>query len=55
MTDKSLASIGAVVGGKDHSTVFSGINRITEKLDKDPEFRLRVSAIKKQINPNQES
>ena len=55
MTDKSLSSIGAVVGGKDHSTVFSGINRITDKLDKDPEFRTRVAGIKKKINPNQDS
>ncbi len=55
MTDKSLASIGAVVGGKDHSTVFSGINRIEEKMDNDTEFRVRVAAIKKKINPDQET
>ena len=53
MTDKSLQSIGDTVGGKDHSTVYSGIARITEKIEEDPQFTATVNVIRKKINPNE--
>ncbi len=54
LTDKSLQAIGDTVGGKDHSTVYSGISRITEKIEEDPQFRATVQIIKKKINPHEE-
>ena len=54
LTDKSLQAIGDTVGGKDHSTVYSGITRITEKLQEDPQFRATVQVIKKKINPHED-
>ncbi len=53
LTDKSLQAIGDTVGGKDHSTVYSGITRISEKLEEDPQFSAMVNVIKKKINPNE--
>ena len=55
MTDKSLQSIGDTVGGKDHSTVYSGIARISEKIEEDPQFTATVNVIRKKINPKDTS
>ena len=53
LTDKSLQAIGDVVGGKDHSTVYAGIDRISKKMDEDPQFVTTVEIIKKKINPHE--
>ena len=52
LTDKSLQAIGDTVGGKDHSTVYSGISRISEKINEDPQFAATVNVIKKKISPH---
>ncbi len=53
LTDKSLQSIGEVVGGKDHATVYSGIKRIEDRLKSDPQFETTLNVIIKKINPNE--
>lgn len=50
-TDKGLKSIGDAFGGKDHSTVHSNIQKVEEKIDKDPEFAEMVDVIIKKLNP----
>lgn len=50
-TDKGLKSIGDSFGGKDHSTVHSNIQKVEEKIDKDPEFAEMVDVIIKKLNP----
>ena len=50
-TDKSLQAIGEIVGGKDHATVYSGINRIEEKIKDNPEFSSTIDVIIKKLNP----
>lgn len=50
-TDKGLKSIGDAFGGKDHSTVHSNIQKVEEKIDKDPEFAEIVDVIIKKLNP----
>jgi chromosomal replication initiator protein len=50
-TDKGLKSIGDSFGGKDHSTVHSNIQKVEEKIEKDPEFAEVVDVIIKKLNP----
>lgn len=51
-TVSSLKSIGNAVGGKDHSTVLSGIQRIEEKLKNDASFKSTIDTIVKKLNLN---
>lgn len=46
----SLQTIGNAVGGRDHSTVMSGINRIEEKLSTDPAFKASIDTIIKKLD-----
>ena len=52
MTDSSLQAIGLLLGGRDHSTIIHGANKIEEEIDKDENTRNLVETIKKKINPN---
>ncbi len=52
MTDNSLQSIGMLLGGRDHSTIIHGANKIEEEIEKDENTRNLVETIKKKINPN---
>ncbi len=52
LTDKSLQAIGDTVGGKDHATVYSGIKKIKEKMDEDPQFTVTVQVITGKIDPS---
>ena len=51
MTDSSLSEIGKFLGGKDHSTVIHGINKVKEDYKNDEELKKEIEAIKKKINP----
>ncbi len=50
-TDKTLQTIGDVVGGKNHATVVSGINRIEKKISEDEGFKSVVEVLIKKIDP----
>ena len=52
MTDIPLDSIGALLGGRDHSTIIHGINKIGEEYDNNPQIKSLIDTIKKKINPN---
>lgn len=52
MTDFTLDSIGMLLGGRDHSTVISGIKKITEEYNSNENTRILIETIKKKINPN---
>ena len=52
MTDIPLDSIGALLGGRDHSTIIHGINKIGEEYDSNPQTKSLIDTIKKKINPN---
>ncbi len=45
-----LKQIGVALGGRDHSTVLNGVERIKELMEKDPALRNSVEAIDKKIN-----
>lgn len=50
MTDSTLQSIGKFLGGRDHSTVKSGINNITQLMENDRELKNTVEVLKKKIS-----
>ncbi|MBR9922880.1 MAG: chromosomal replication initiator protein DnaA [Bacteroidetes bacterium] len=49
LTDKSLKSIGANFGGRDHSTVIYSCNTVQDLLDTDSFFKETVSDLEKKI------
>ncbi|MBQ8412351.1 MAG: chromosomal replication initiator protein DnaA, partial [Lachnospiraceae bacterium] len=48
----SLKSIGNAVGGKDHSTVLNGIDRVEAYMQEDPSFKATIDTLVKKLNPN---
>lgn len=51
MTDTPLKSVGIILGGKDHSTIKHGVDKITTDITKDEVLFNTISIIKKKINP----
>ena len=52
MTDTALKGIGAVLGGKDHSTVKYGVEKIAKDIESDEMMANTINIIKKKINPS---
>ena len=52
MTDIPLDSIGALLGGRDHSTIIHGINKIGDEYESNSQTKNLIETIKKKINPN---
>ena len=52
MTSLPLESIGRLIGGRDHSTILHGVNKVKDEYERDQEFRQTVETIQKKINPN---
>ncbi len=52
-TDKSLHAIGEIVGGKNHATVISGVNKVLEKMNVDSSFKANIEVMVKKINPTE--
>ena len=52
MTDSPLEAIGSLLGGRDHSTIIHGANKISEDIKKNKELETQINTIKKKINPN---
>ncbi len=52
MTNSSQDYIGSLLGGRDHSTIIHGINKITEECKTSEQLREQIETIKKKINPN---
>ena len=50
MTNLSLSDTGAEFGGRDHTTVIHSIEKVEEKMSKDPRFAETVKAIITNIN-----
>ena len=51
MTDTPLKSIGLMLGGKDHSTINHGVNKIASEIKENETLNNTVDIIKKKINP----
>lgn len=52
MTDIPLDSIGALLGGRDHSTIIHGIKKVSDEYEANETTRNLIETIKKKINPN---
>ena len=51
MTETSLKAVGVILGGKDHSTIKHGIEKIENELQSDETLSNTINIIKKKINP----
>ena len=51
MTDTPLKSIGIMLGGRDHSTVSHGVDKVTEDIKTNEALNNTIVIIKKKINP----
>ncbi len=51
MTETSLKAIGVILGGKDHSTVKYGCEKIGEEIKTDETLANTINILKKKINP----
>lgn len=49
LTELSIVEIGEYLGGRDHSTVLHGINKVEELLEKDAVFNIEVNNLRKKI------
>ncbi|MCG2678247.1 chromosomal replication initiator protein DnaA [bacterium] len=49
LTDSSLPEIGENFGGRDHTTVMHGYDKIKERLEKDPDFGKTIERLIKEI------
>ncbi len=49
LTDLSLPKIGKQFGGRDHSTVLHGVNKISRLVQSDPQFARRVTDLGKEL------
>ena len=52
MTDYPLDAIGALLGGRDPSTIIHGANKIADEIAKDTVLQAQIDTITKKINPN---
>ena len=52
LTVMSLQSAGNIVGGRDHTTVINGINRVEAKRKEDPAFNNTIETIIKKLDTN---
>lgn len=51
MTDTPLKSIGIILGGRDHSTVSHGVDKVTEDIKTNEALNNTIEIIKKKLNP----
>lgn len=52
MTDSTLKIIGQYLGGRDHTTIMNGINKIEAELETSESTREVIDILKKKINPS---
>ena len=51
MTDTPLKTIGLLLGGRDHSTVNHGVDKVSNDVENNETLSNTISIIKKKINP----
>lgn len=51
MTESPLKTVGIILGGKDHSTIKYGVEKITKEVKNDETLANTINIIKKKINP----
>ena len=51
MTETPLQSIGRILGGRDHTTIIHGAEKIAADMNKDENLKNTIEILKKKINP----
>lgn len=51
MTDTPLQTIGKYLGGRDHTTIIHGTDKITADIEKNETLRNTIEILKKKLNP----
>ena len=51
MTDTPLQTIGKYMGGRDHTTIIHGAEKIAHDMEKNESLRSTVEILKKKISP----
>ena len=51
LTETPLQAIGIILGGKDHSTIKYGVEKIEKEMAKDETLHNTINIIMKKINP----
>ena len=51
MTDTPLKTIGSLLGGRDHSTVKHGVDKMSKDMENNDSLKNTINIIKKKINP----
>ena len=51
MTDTPLQTIGRYLGGRDHTTIIHGSEKIAGDIKKDDTLKNTIEILKKKINP----
>ena len=54
MTDSTLKIIGQYLGGRDHTTIMNGINKIEAELETSESTREVIDILRKKINPSKQ-
>ncbi len=52
MTECSLEVIGSFLGGRNHSTIIHGVQKIADEYETDPDLKNQIDVIKKKIRPS---
>jgi chromosomal replication initiator protein len=51
-TDASLPEIGSLLGGRDHTTIIHGVDRIKDRLEAEEQLRRDVMSVREQLYLN---
>lgn len=51
LTTKSFHQIGRLFGGRDHTTILHGINKVKKRMEDDSEFAETVKGLKDKLTP----
>ena len=51
MTDTPLKMIGSLLGGRDHSTVKHGVDKVSKDMENNDSLKNTISIIQKKISP----
>ena len=52
MTDSPLEAIGSLLGGRDHSTIIHGANKVADEYKRNDEYKKQIDSIMKKIKPD---
>ncbi|MQN01995.1 MAG: chromosomal replication initiator protein DnaA [bacterium LCO1.1] len=52
LTNNPLESIGKLLGGRDHSTIIHGANKVADEYKRNEEYRKQIDSIKNKIKPD---